>query len=56
LLLPRLAEARRTPNLGSRKSLNFQERNAGTRNIKVEEVESVENVEATGEGGLVEEL
>jgi hypothetical protein len=56
LLLPLVAEARRTPNRWSRKSLNFQERNARTRNINVEEVESVENVEATGKAGLVEEL
>jgi hypothetical protein len=49
---PLVAKARRTPNLWSRKSLNFQERNARTRNIKVEEVESVETVEATGELGL----
>ncbi len=33
------------------KSLNFQERNAGTRTIEVEGVESVENVEATRRAG-----
>jgi hypothetical protein len=33
------------PNLGSPKSLNCQARNATTRNIEVEGVESVENVE-----------
>src|SRR4029077_1827267 len=48
---PTRDKARRTPNLRSRKSLNFQERNAGTRNIEVEGVESVENVEATRRAG-----
>jgi hypothetical protein len=35
-----------TPNLRSRKSLSRQERNVRTRNIEVEAVENVENVEA----------
>jgi hypothetical protein len=48
---PLVAKARRRPNRWSRKSLNFQERNVRTRNIKVEEVESVENVEGTGKLG-----
>jgi hypothetical protein len=39
-------EARCTPNLRSVKLLNFQEGNSRTRNIEVEEVESVENVDA----------
>ena len=46
-LLPTRANARRTPNLRGRKSLNFQGSNARARNIEVEEVETVENVEAT---------
>ena len=43
-------KARRTPNLRSRKQLNFQERNARARNIDVKEVETVESVEARSEG------
>jgi hypothetical protein len=42
--LPTRDKARRTPNLRDRKSLNFQETNAGTRNIEVEEVERVKTV------------
>jgi hypothetical protein len=42
-------EARRTPSLPSRKLLNFQESNARTRNIEVEEVETVKTVEASRE-------
>src|ERR1700745_3078578 len=45
---PTRDKARRPPNLASRKSLNFQERNAGAQNIEVEKVEIVENVEGTG--------
>src|SRR6266478_3917779 len=44
---PTRDKARRTPNLRGRKSLNFQGSNARGRNIEVEEVETVENVEAT---------
>jgi hypothetical protein len=44
---PTRDKARRTPNPPSRKSLNFQESNARTQDIEVEEVETVENVEAT---------
>ena len=48
---PSRDHARRTPNLRNRKSLNFQESNTRTRNIEVEEVETVENVEATRRAG-----
>src|SRR5580704_1270800 len=48
---PTRDKASRTPNLGSRKSLNVQERNVGTRNIEVEGVENVEDVEATRRAG-----
>src|SRR5437016_3654389 len=44
---PTRDKARRTPNPQSRKLLNLKESKSGTRNIEVEEVESVENVEAT---------
>ena len=47
---PTRDKARRAPNLWSRKSLTFQESNARARNIEVEEVEAVENVEATRAG------
>jgi hypothetical protein len=46
---PLAIEARRTPSLPSRKSLNFKKRKAGTSNYQVEEVESVKTVEATRE-------
>src|ERR1700745_4462336 len=48
---PTRDQARRTPNLRSRKSLNFKERNAGARDIEVEEVEIAENVEVTRRAG-----
>jgi hypothetical protein len=51
IAFPTRDKARRTPNLRDRKSLNFQESNAGTRNMEVEGVESVENVEATRRAG-----
>jgi hypothetical protein len=47
-IFPLMAKATRTPNLRSRKLLNFQEGNNRTRNIEVEGVERVETVEATG--------
>jgi hypothetical protein len=47
---PTRDKARRTPNLQSRKWLNFQKTNARARNIEVEEVETVESVEARSEG------
>jgi hypothetical protein len=43
-------KARQTPNLGSRKSLKFKERNVSTQNIEVEGVERVETVEVRAEG------
>jgi hypothetical protein len=48
---PTRDKARSSPNLRSRKSLNFQESNARARNIEVEGVESVEKVEATRRSG-----
>src|SRR5438105_2513523 len=48
---PTRGKARRTPNPASRKSLNLKESNARARSIKVEEVESVENVDATRRAG-----
>src|SRR5712671_134070 len=44
-------KARRTPNTASRKSLNLKGSNATARSIRVEEVEGVENVDATGRAG-----
>jgi hypothetical protein len=41
------------PNLRSRKSLNFQEKNASVENVEVEEVETVETVEGKQVGNRV---
>ena len=49
LLFPALGiEARLTPKLRDRKSLNVQDTIGRTQEIEVEEVETVETVEATG--------
>jgi hypothetical protein len=39
-------EAGPRPNWQNGKSLNYQEKNAGNRNVEVEEVETVETVES----------